>query len=258
MIVVWFSCGAASAAALKLTLERFPGEHVRAVNNPIAEEHPDNRRFLSDVSDWCGIEIEVAANPDYPTSSCVDVWDRRKAMSIINPGGYAVAPCTTHLKKEARQLWEESHRPEWHVLGFTVEERRHHRRFVQSERENVIPVLIDAGMTKADCGDMIRAAGIMLPEVYELGFPNANCLGCVKATSPTYWNHLRRTFPDVFSERARQSREIGAKLVRVGDVRIFLDELHPAVRGAPMWQMPPCSLFCEEWTPPRESAGVPK
>ncbi|MEQ3625965.1 MAG: hypothetical protein ABNH26_08660 [Celeribacter sp.] len=245
MIVVWFSCGAASAAALKLTLERFPGEDVRAVNQPIAEEHPDNRRFLRDVAEWCGVEIEEFTGSKYPAASAVDVWEHRKAM--VFPHG---APCTVHLKKDARREWEVLHKPDQHVLGFTAEERDRHARFTLTERDNVIPVLIDAAMTKGDCGDMIRAAGIKLPEIYDHGFPNANCLGCVKATSPTYWNHLRREFPKVFAERAAQSRRLGARLVRVDGERIFLDELHPAARGEPMWQMPACSLFCEEWTAP--------
>jgi 3'-phosphoadenosine 5'-phosphosulfate sulfotransferase (PAPS reductase)/FAD synthetase len=247
MIVVWFSCGAASAAALKLTLERFPDEDVRAVNQPIAEEHPDNRRFLHDVAEWCSVEIEEYTASKYPTASAVDVWEKRKAM--VFPHG---APCTVHLKKEARQEWEKINSPDWHVLGFTVEERGRHERFIETERSNVIPVLIDAAMTKADCGDMIRAAGIKLPEVYDFGLPNANCLGCVKATSPTYWNHIRRVFPDVFAARAEQSRRLGVRLVRVAGERVFLDELDPAAKGAPMWQMPACSLFCEEWVPPRK------
>lgn len=249
MIVVWFSCGAASAAALKLTLDRYPAEEIRAVNQPIAEEHPDNRRFLRDVSDWCGLEIEVATNPKFPAASCVEVWDARKAMSFLHG-----APCTDILKREPRSAWEVEHNPDWHVLGFTAEEKDRHQRFIEGERDNVLPILIDAAMTKADCGDMIRSAGIKLPAIYDHGFPNANCLGCVKATSPTYWNHLRREFPEVFASRAEQSRRLGVRLVRVDGERIFLDELEPTARGLPMWQMPACSLFCEEWTPPTWTA----
>lgn len=38
MIAVWFSNGAPSACALKLTVKRFGPENVRALNNPVAEE----------------------------------------------------------------------------------------------------------------------------------------------------------------------------------------------------------------------------
>ena len=54
MIVCWFSCGAASACAAKLTIEKYGKENVRLVNNPVANEHPDNVRFLHDCEQWLG------------------------------------------------------------------------------------------------------------------------------------------------------------------------------------------------------------
>lgn len=246
MIAVWFSCGAASAAALKLTVDKYGAESVRAVNNPVAEEHPDNRRFLRDAEAWVGVKIEEARNSAYPAASCTEVWDKRGAMSIIVPRKGAVAPCTDHLKKEARQAWERKNKVDWHVLGFTVDERKRHERFILTERDNVLPVLIDAGMRKVDCAIMVREAGLRLPAMYSLGYPNANCIGCVKATSPTYWNLVRKTHPEVFRQRAEQSRRIGARLVRVKNKRIFLDELDPAAKGRPLKLMPDCGAFCEE------------
>lgn len=246
VIAVWFSCGAASACALKLTVEKYGKETVRAVNNPIANEHSDNLRFLRDVEKWVGVEIEEARSSKFPSSDCVDVWEHRGAMSIIVPRKGSVAPCTDILKKEARQEWEAEFHADWHVLGFTVDEKKRHERFVLTERENVLPILIDAGMAKQDCWDMLRREGIRLPEMYYLGYPNANCIGCVKATSPTYWNLVRKTHPEVFRQRAEQSRRLGAKLVRVKNERIFLDELDPKAKGRPLKSMPDCGLFCEE------------
>lgn len=246
MIAVWFSNGAASAVALKLTLDKYGSESVRAVNNPVAEEDPDNLRFQRDVSAWLGIDIEHARHPLYPNASAVEVWDRRNAMSF--PTG---APCTTHLKKEARQHWERENQVDWHVFGFTAEERQRHDKFVLTERENVLPVLIDAGMSKQDCTDLLYANGIAPPRVYAEGYPNANCIGCVKATSPTYWNLVRETRPDVFAARAEQSRRLGkngVRLVRVKNKRIFLDDLDPAAKGLPLkrLKMPECGIHCEE------------
>jgi hypothetical protein len=74
---------------------------------------------------------------------------------------------------------------------------------------------------------MLRAAGIALPAMYGLGFDHNNCLACPKATSPGYWNRTRRLFLEVFERRARQSRLLGVRLVRVKGVRMFLDELPP-------------------------------
>ena len=247
VIAVWFSCGAASATAAALTLNKYRETHtIRILNNPVLEEGEDNRRFLSEVSEWLDHPIEAVINPNYPLCSNRDVWDRRKAM--VFPHG---APCTFHLKKEARQLWERNNHVDWHVLGFTADERRRHDRFTLTERSNVLPVLIDAGMTKQDCLTYITEyAKIELPDSYRDGLPNANCRksGCVKATSPTYWNHLRQIEPEGFAETAEQSRRLGARLVRYKGRRIYLDELPADAKGRPMhtFKVPDCGTFCEE------------
>ncbi len=243
-IAVWVSCGLASAVAAKLTFERYGLTHnIRLVNNPVVEEGPDNRRFLADVATWCDAPIESVIHPDYPNCSAEEVWDRRKAM--VFPHG---APCTVHLKKEARQIWERENPMDWHVLGFTAEERGRHDRFVLSERSNVLPVLIDAAITKQDCMDMVIAAGIEPPAAYALGYPNANCRGCVKATSPTYWNLVREVDPEAFASRATQSRRLGVKLARHKGQRVFLDELPAGAVGRSLKSltMPDCGSFCEE------------
>lgn len=245
MIVVWFSCGAASAVAAQETLRQYGDRYeVRIVNSPIAEEDDDNRRFLRDVQEWLGVEVEIASSSKYPDNSAVSVWEDRKFMA--SPYG---APCTQELKKKVRHEWESVNKPDWHVLGFTADpdERKRYERFVLTERENVLPALIDAGLSKVECYMRLAEAGIKLPRVYRMGYPNANCIGCVKATSPTYWNHVRRVHPEVFQARAEQSRRIGARLVRLNDERIFLDELPEDAEGQPMKSMDfECGLFCEE------------
>lgn len=209
-IVVWFSCGAASAIALHETLRRYGDTcNVRAVNNPVAEEDPDNLRFARDVGRWLGIAIEISPNPKWPAASAVEVWDKRGAM-VFHHG----APCTVELKKGAARAYERAVKVDWHVLGFTSEERRRHDRFVLTERSNVLPVLIEAGLSKRDCLDRLVAAGVAPPAIYAEGYPNANCIRCVKATSPTYWNLVRRTRPEVFAARAEQSRRLGVRLAR--------------------------------------------
>jgi hypothetical protein len=243
VIAVWFSCGAASAVAAKLTLDKYTSTaRIRILNNPVVEEDADNRRFLLDVQAWLGVEIEMVAARRYPLQSARDVWEQRSFMS--GPKG---APCTIELKKRARQDWEAENRADWHVLGFTADEKTRHDRFVLTERSNVLPVLIDNGVTKNDCYAILQDAGLTLPRVYRMGYPNANCIGCVKATSPTYWNHVRQQHPDVFQDRAEQSRRLGARLVRVDNRRVFLDELDPAAKGRSMKSMDiDCGIFCEE------------
>jgi hypothetical protein len=242
-ITVWFSCGAASAVAAKTTLKKYGDKNnIRVVNNPIKEEHEDNQRFLKDVEAWLGVEIEYAINTKFPDCSAETVWEERRFMS--GPMG---APCTGHLKKNARQLWEAKNKSDYLVLGFTADEKKRAERFSFLERDNLIPVLVDEGISKQDCFDIIGAANIKRPAIYDLGYPNANCIGCVKATSPTYWNLVRNTFPEVFQRRAEQSKDIGARLVRHKGERIFLQDLPADAVGRPLKNYDfECGIFCEE------------
>ena len=241
-IAVWFSCGAASAVAAKKTIEKYSDTHtIYVINNPIKEEHPDNHRFLKDVEKWIGQEIIIRTAKDYPNASIVEVFDKKKYMS-----GVFGAPCTGLLKKQARYEFEIEFKVDYHVLGFTYEEKSRHDKFVMLERENLIPVLIDQKISKPMCFDILYENKIKLPEIYSLGFPNANCIGCVKSQSPTYWNLVRKKFPEVYKQRAKQSREIGCKLVKLKGERIYLDELTPKDRGGKIksWE---CGIFCDTY-----------
>lgn len=246
VIVVWFSNGAASAIAWQETIRRYGTIcDVRAVNNPVKEEDSDNLRFGADVAAWLGRPLISHTNPVWPRASAEELWITERGM--VFPAG---APCTRGLKKGARQDYEKHHRVDWHVLGFTVDEKGRHDRFVLTERSNVLPVLIDAALTKQQCMDRLLAAGIRPPRVYAEGYPNANCIGCVKSQSPTYWNLVRRTRPEIFAARARLSRELGVRLVKyLGDL-IFLDELPEEAQGRSLKTMNvECGVFCEETAP---------
>lgn len=241
-IAVWFSCGAASAVAAKMTLEKYGSiANVRVLNCFVAEEDSDNRRFLLDVKRWLGVPVEVLTSAEFPDGSAVAVWNKRKYMS--NARG--VAPCTYTLKKQVRYAYQSANRVDFHVLGFTADEVNRYKNFVLSECSNTLPVLIEAEITKQDCYRIVSDAGISLPNSYIQGYPNANCKGCVKATSPTYWNHVRQVDPEVFEQRAEQSRRIGCRLTRVKGKRIFLDELKLTDVGRPLKNMDfECGIFC--------------
>lgn len=218
-VVVWFSCGAASAVAAKLAIEKY-GTHACVVYcDTMQSEHPDNARFFDDVQRWLRREIITIKSTKY--KSVDDVFEKRAYMA-----GIKGAVCTTEMKKIPRfhfQLPDDVH-----IFGFTDEEQRRITNFEQHNPDLRLDwILRDSGYSKKRCLYTLEQAGIQLPEMYRLGFANNNCLGCVKATSPTYWQRVRRNFPEVFERRAKRSREIGARLVRINNERKFLDELPP-------------------------------
>lgn len=215
-LLVWFSCGGASACALKLVSHLNP---IALYCNTAKDEHPDNARFLKDVEAWTGVKVQKIGSELYQTTD--EVFDATQYISGI--GG---ARCTTELKKIPRiaYQWPE----DVHVFGYTTDEMDRLADFENNNFElNLAWPLVQAGMSKADCLQMIVEAGIAIPTMYLLGFKNNNCIGCVKATSPLYWNLVRKHFPEVFRRRAEQSRRLGVRLVRYKGERIFLDELPP-------------------------------
>jgi len=218
-VVAWFSCGAASAVASKLAVDTYGEKCVVVYCDTLSAEHPDNARFLRDVEQWIGRHIQIIRSAKY--ASVDDVFERARFMS--GPHG---ARCTTEMKKIPREEFQ--HETDSHVFGFTYEEQRRAAEFDERNPAlHTLWLLINAGITKQGCLDILSSAGIALPAMYTLGFEHNNCIGCVKSTSAGYWNRVRRLFPETFERRARVSREIGARLVRVDGRRVFLDELPP-------------------------------
>lgn len=215
-VIVWFSCGAASAVAAHLALQQFPDAEI-VYCDTMASEHPDNKRFFQDVQNWLGKEIRTIKSKKYDTID--DVFEARKYLA-----GIAGAPCTVEMKKVPRFDFQEV--TDRHVFGLTIEEPGRIDDFEKNNPElDCLWILRDGGITKDYCLHILDKAGIATPVMYKLGFRNNNCIGCVKASSIKYWQRVKLHFPEVFAKRAEQSRRFGARLVRLDGERIYLDEM---------------------------------
>ena len=124
MIVCWFSCGAASAVAAKLAIEKYGKDNIRVVNNPVANEHQDNFRFLLDCEKWLGVKIEKAINPCFKDCNIEKVFEEYGFMSNASD----FAPCTLELKQMARMEWENknnfSKENDIIIMGYTKGEEK--------------------------------------------------------------------------------------------------------------------------------------
>jgi hypothetical protein len=240
-IVAWFSCGAASAVMCKLLLtRRQPGQRIEIVRISLPnDEHSDNERFAGECEAWFGQVIQHHSSSEYP-GGCFDVWSKRRYMA-----GVAGAVCTTELKKAVRHRFEQEWHPDYQAFGYTAEERPRAERFRANNPDvRLLTPLIEAGLSKQDCLAMLNRAGIAIPAMYRLGFNNNNCIGCVKAQAPAYWNRVRRHFPERFARIAALADELGAKLVRVGDERVALSALDPDAGQGDAEPEMDCSLLC--------------
>lgn len=241
-LVSWFSCGTSSAVNTKLALARFKATHdITVARCIVPEEHEDNDRFAADCERWFDWPILNLRSAEY--ESCEDVWTRTRYMAGI--GG---ARCTVEMKKAVRWEFERLWCPDLQAFGYTIDECDRASQFRASNPETaLITPLIDEGLGKEDCHALVDRAGIILPMMYRLGFNNANCIGCVNAQSPAYWNRVRRHFPAIFVARAKLSRELGVRLVKLTTgtrARLFLDELNPNMGAGEIDPQMECSLLC--------------
>ena len=215
--VCWFSAGAASAVAAKLTLAEIDPNAIICYTDP-GSEHPDNQRFLADCEEWFGRPIQRLRSEKYEDTW--QVWSERRFL--VGPQG---ALCTTELKKMVRFAFE---RPtDRQVFGYTAEETHRADRFrTQNPGVTLLTPLIDFGLTKADTLAMVARAGIELPEMYRLGYTNNNCIGCVKG-GIGYWNKIRKDFPATFWRMAGLERGIGHSILKDKNGPLWLDKLEP-------------------------------
>ena len=234
--VRWFGCGAASAVAIALDLRAHAGGVIAYCET--AAEHPDNERFLADCERWWGASVIRLRSDEY--ADTWDVWERRKFLS--GPTG---APCTGILKVAPRHAFQ--HADDIHIFGYTCDgtDQARAKRLAETFHELTIEnPLIVAGLDKAACLAIVEGADIRLPVMYSLGFNNNNCVPCVKATSPDYWSAMRAHFPFQFDRMAELSRRLGARLTRIADERIFIDEI-PADWPTLNPTAPACDFLCQ-------------
>lgn len=239
--VCWFSAGAASAVAARLTIASHADREIVIVRELLDGEHPDNERFARDCAAWFGREITTIRSEKYR-----DHWQVIEERRFIS--GPEGALCTVELKKVPRFAFQRV--DDVHIFGFTADKRdmkRAERMRQQNPELTIETPLIDAGLRHADCLAIIERASIVLPAMYLLGFLNNNCIACSKARSPKYWRRIKRHFPPEFWRMARLQREIGYTQVRLADdTPVYLDEL-PDEPGAGELDDEPdieCSLLC--------------
>ena len=202
----------------------------------IKDQHSDSIRFIKDCEKVLGKKFERLKSPYGSVENAVRAFGH---YHIVTTG---FAPCTAWLKKTVRKQWEYEHKEYdiTYVWGFDVEERDRAERLEETmtEFEHCFP-LIERELTKADAHGMSRSLGVKRPLMYDLGYNNNNCIGCVKG-GMGYWNKIRVDFPDVFESRAKLERELNSSILK----ECFLDELD-AERGRMSEEVSEdCGIYC--------------
>jgi hypothetical protein len=247
----WFSCGITSAVACKKRLEEVGPDNIEFYYIKIDTAHSDNERFINDCENWYGKKINIIRSKKYHDQFDVIYKERY----INGPDG---AKCTKVLKKDVRFALEthfvpnlfdnnqptishQTHGFEWDIDQIT--------RAIDFKMDypytNPIFPLIEHKLTKENCAQILLDAGIALPVMYELGYNNNNCIGCVKG-GKGYWNKIRVDFPEAFNRMANAERFIKHTCIK----GVYLDELDPNDGRTPKPIIPSCSIVCEDIAPP--------
>jgi hypothetical protein len=230
MKVCWFSTGVSSFVACYLAKDI-----DKVIYTHIENQHPDSLRFLEDCEKILGRNIEILQSPYFKSVDDVILGTR-----YIN--GPAGAACTRILKRQVRKQWEaENPGRHTYIWGLDAKEKVRAEHMVENmpQFDHKFP-LIEAGITKERAHGIAKSLGIQRPAMYDLGYPNNNCIGCVKG-GMGYWNKIRRDFPEVFDRRAKQERIIGHSCIK----GIYLDELDPNRGKMNLEIFPDCGVACE-------------
>jgi len=240
---VWFSCGATSAVAAKLAVQKYQGKRdVHVVYCDTGGEHKSNKIFLREVEKWVGCKVKRLRNKRYRDH--FDVY--RKEGYIIGPHG---AKCTQVLKRRLRQAYEDVE-SDIQVFGFSVEEIERAENFRMRNLDVYLEtILIDNGLSKMDCLAILQKEGIDLPFMYltqRSGAPygHNNCLPCVKGGAG-YFNKIRIDFPKLFWKMARIEEFLNQTCVVYRGKRIFLKDLPKDAGRFEEEQSIECGLICE-------------
>lgn len=203
----------------------------------IQDQHPDSIRFIHDCEKIIDKQITIIKSSEYST-----VEDCVRAFGGFKHAHSHFAPCTNWLKKRVRKRWESEHEDceLEYVWGFDKDENNRAIKLIDEnpQAEHLFP-LIDKQLSKQDVHAMAERMGLKRPIMYDLGYPNNNCIGCVKG-GMGYWNRIRKDFPEVFESRAKLEREVGYSILK----QCFLDELDPNRGNMNTEIFPDCSMMC--------------
>lgn len=203
----------------------------------IQDQHPDSIRFIHDCEKIIDKQITIIKSSEYST-----VEDCIRAFGGFKHAQTHFSPCTNWLKKRVRKRWESEHQDYEleYVWGFDKNENNRAIKMIDEnpQAEHLFP-LIDKELSKQDVHAMAERIGLKRPIMYDLGYPNNNCIGCVKG-GMGYWNRIRKDFPEVFEGRAKLEREVGYSILK----QCFLDELDPNRGDMNTEIFPDCSVMC--------------
>lgn len=238
MNVVSYGGGVQSTALLVLAAQRRIdfGTFLFA-NVGDDSEHPATLRYVREVAAPYAAEHGVTLHilerrrRDGTTET---LWER-----LVRPGSRSIpipvrmsngAPgrrsCTADFKIRVVGRWLREHgatkdAPAQVAIGISVDEIHRANRRRSEPHEEIVYPLLDQGLRRTDCVDIIERAGLAVP-------PKSACFFCPFKTLQQ-WQEMRRSEPDLFEKASALEATLIAQRVALGRDPAYLTR-----RGKPL------------------------
>lgn len=194
-------------------------------------ERPETLRYVRrTMSEWAAPRqlpiVEIARtyrNGDaFPSLLEHSLSDANRTISIpirMANGAPGNRSCTARWKIEVISKWLRKHGADKHapatvLVGISTDE------IERAGRRNAIPTevvrypLLELGLSRFDCADIIESEGLPVP-------PKSSCYFC-PFQAPTQWAELRTNEPELFERACEIEDELNVKRNRIGRDRVFL------------------------------------
>jgi 3'-phosphoadenosine 5'-phosphosulfate sulfotransferase (PAPS reductase)/FAD synthetase len=199
MNIATISGGIMSFYSAFLSIQKYGRENVTLYFNDTKWEHPDLYRFLDDIKNF--LDKDIVFDTDGRTPEQVFFDEHFLGCS-------RVGVCSRVLKAERLQRYYKD--GDNLIFGIGIEERHRRQRLIEIYQLTAVKTgkyghlefpLIEQRVSQQKIDEWFANTGILMPELYRLGFEHNNCGGgCVKQ-GRKQWRKLLKTMPEVYAAR---------------------------------------------------------
>lgn len=206
-------------------------------------EHPATNRYVREVMiPWAaerGLPVHELHRTIMKTGERQTLWQRmmdyegdklREPIPVYGSNGAPLSrSCTADHKIKVLGRWikenaKKEDLPIDVLIGISVDEIERAGRGKDEKWERRLYPLLDLGMNRAKCIEVIRKAGLPIP-------PKSSCFFC-PFHSMTVWSELRRDEPDLFEKAARLEDTLIARREARGMDPVYLTRRCRPIRDA--------------------------
>lgn len=240
--IISYGGGVQSTAMIVLAIQgEIDAQHAVFANVGDDSEHPASLVYVRQIMQpWAAErgfpihEIQKTRRDGTPISIMGEII-RADTNRIIIPmrmdktNAPGLRTCTADFKVAVISKWLKQHganeeNPAIVNIGISVDEIERAGKGKDLPKERRAYPLLDLGLNRSDCMNIISQAGLPVP-------PKSSCFFC-PFHRPSVWQEMRRDEPDLFEKTARLEDSINAKRIARGKAPIWITGFKKPIRDA--------------------------